>query len=108
MCNSAVDCYNLDMTAQDIQLPIPVNELKTLLQDNGVAKAYVYGSYARNQATQASDLDLLVELEPGKTYLDLGGLQYRLAERVPGGADVTTKLNKYFEPYIQPDLVEVL
>ncbi|MGI9027682.1 MAG: nucleotidyltransferase family protein [Candidatus Saccharimonadales bacterium] len=96
------------MTVQDLQLPIPIDELKTLLQEHGVAKAYLYGSYARNQATKQSDLDLLVDLQPGKTYMDLGALQYKLEQRVPGGVDITTKLNKHFEPYIKPDLIEVL
>ena len=96
------------MTVQDLHLPIPIEELRALLQENGVAKAYLYGSYARNQATQASDLDLLVDLQPGKTYMELGALQYKLEQRVPGGVDITTKLNKHFEPYIKPDLVEIL
>lgn len=96
------------MTAKDLQLPIPIEELKVILQQNGVAKAYVYGSYARNHATEQSDLDMLVELQPGKTYMDLGGLQYKLEQLIPGGVDITTRLNKHFEPYIRPDLVEVL
>ena len=29
-----------------------------------VKKAYLFGSYARNEATNDSDLDILVELEP--------------------------------------------
>jgi predicted nucleotidyltransferase len=78
------------------------------LRKNGVKTASLFGSYARGDATQASDLDLLVELDKGKTYLDLGGLQYELQERYDIKADITTKLNHNFEPYITPELISIL
>ena len=96
------------MTAIDLQLPLSIKELRTLLRKNGVTKASVYGSYATGKATPSSDLDLLVELAPGKTYLDLGGLQYELQEKFSVNADIATKLNKHFEPYITPELVTIL
>ncbi len=96
------------MTALALQLPMSIDELRSLLKAHGVVKASVFGSYARGEATPQSDLDLLVELAPGKTYLDLGGLQYDLEKKIPSGVDITTKLNRHFEPYIRPELVEIL
>ena len=96
------------MTAQTLALPVDIEELRTMLRAHGVVKASVYGSYARGDATPQSDLDLLVELAQGKTYLDLGGLQYDLEQKIPGGVDITTKLNHHFEQYIRPELVEIL
>ena len=96
------------MLANELQLPIPLGELREILCRNGVKTASVFGSYARGEATSTSDLDLLVELADGKTYLDLGGLQYELQERFSIRADITTKLNRHFEPYITPDLVTIL
>jgi len=96
------------MTSTELQLPIPIEELRTLLRKNGVKTASVFGSYARGDATAKSDLDLLVELADGKTYLDLGGLQYELQERFSVRADIATKLNRHFEPYITPELVSIL
>jgi hypothetical protein len=89
-------------------LPISIDELRNTLRAHGVIKASVFGSFARGEATPESDLDLLVTLAPGKTYLDLGGLQYELEKNIPGGVDITTKLNRHFEPYITKDLMEVL
>ncbi len=103
-----VTLYNKVMSIADLQLPIELTELHDLLKKHGVIHASVFGSYARGEATPDSDLDLLVELAPDRTLLDLGGLQYDLEARIPGGADVATKLNKHFEPYITPDLVEIL
>ncbi len=96
------------MIAEDLHLPIPINELRTILRKNGVKTAFVFGSYARGKATAKSDLDLLVELAEGKSYLDLGGLQYELQERYAVKADIATRLNRHFEPYIAPELISIL
>lgn len=96
------------MVTAELQLPIPIDELRAVLRKNGVRTASVFGSYARGEATPNSDLDLLVELAEGKSYLDLGGLQYELQERYAVKADITTRLNSHFEPYITPDLVSIL
>jgi predicted nucleotidyltransferase len=96
------------MTAVELQLPIPIEVLRSILRKNGVKTASIFGSYARGQATSKSDLDLLVELAEGKTYLDLGALQYELQEHYEVKADIATKLNRHFEPYITPELVSIL
>ena len=96
------------MTSSELQLPLPIEELRALLRKNGVKAASVFGSYARGDATATSDLDLLVELADGMTYLDLGGLNYELQENFSIKADTATKLNRHFEPYITPELVSIL
>jgi len=96
------------MNSATIKLPNDIEELQALLRSNGVIKASVFGSYARGEATAGSDLDLLVTLSPGKTYLDLGNLQYQLEKKIPNGVDITTRLNRHFAPFIDKDLIEVL
>ena len=96
------------MTAKQLDLQISIRELRTILRTHGVVRASVFGSYARGEARADSDLDLLVTLAPGKTYYDLGGLQFELEQRVPGGVDIATKLNRHFKPYIKPELVKIL
>lgn len=96
------------MDQSTLVLPISIDILRDILRAHGVVSASVFGSFARREATVDSDLDLLVTLAPGKTYLDLGGLQYELEKNIPGGVDITTKLNRHFEPYIKQDLVEIL
>jgi len=59
-----------------------LNEFRTTQRDtilriasqHGACNVRVFGSVARGDATETSDLDLLVELEPGRTLFDLGGL----------------------------------
>lgn len=96
------------MTTQELKLPLELEELRRILKKHGVVSASVFGSYARGEARTDSDLDLLVELGRGKSYLDLGGLVYELENQYAIKADVTTKLNHHFEPYIRPELVTIL
>jgi hypothetical protein len=46
----------------------------------------VFGSVARGEDREGSDLDIVVDALPGATYFDLGGLQFDLQERL--GLDV--------------------
>ena len=57
----------------------------------GVSGLRVFGSVARGEATRTSDFDLLVDLESGRTLLDLIGFKQD-AERILGrSVDVTTR-----------------
>ena len=50
-------------------------KLRRAAQKHGVRHIRVFGSVARGTASSASDVDLLVELEPARTLLDLVGFQ---------------------------------
>jgi predicted nucleotidyltransferase len=54
------------------------------------------GSVARQAADDASDLDLLVDLEPGRTLLDLVALELDLAALLGCRVDVGTRLRPSF------------
>ena len=45
---------------------------------HGARNLRLFGSVARGQGDCASDVDFLVELEPGRSLFDLGGLQFEL------------------------------
>jgi hypothetical protein len=51
----------------------------------------VFGSVARGDADDRSDIDLLVDLEVGRSLLDLGGLWTELNERLGIRVDVVTE-----------------
>jgi hypothetical protein len=52
-----------------------------------VASLYLFGSVARNEAGPGSDVDLFVDIEPGRTFslIDLVGLK-QLLQATPGRA----------------------
>ena len=51
----------------------------------------IFGSVARNEADAASDLDFLVDMEPGRSLLDLGGLLMDLQDLLGCSVDVVTE-----------------
>jgi Predicted nucleotidyltransferases len=57
----------------------------------GARKVRVFGSVARGEADGQSDVDFLVEMEPGRSLLDLGGLQMELEALLGCSVDVVTE-----------------
>lgn len=55
-------------------------EILRLAQKHGARNLRVFGSVARGEAKEGSDLDLLVEWEPGRSLLDHAGLVQDLQE----------------------------
>lgn len=56
----------------------------------GAKNVRVFGSVARGDAGENSDIDLLVDLEPGRSLMDLGGLWNELNEALGVKVDVFT------------------
>ena len=56
----------------------------------GASNVRVFGSVARGEATDGADVDLLVDLEPERTLLDLGGLLMDLRDLLGVPVDVGT------------------
>lgn len=66
-------------------------EILRLAARHGARNVRVFGSAARGEADEQSDIDFLVELEPGRSLLDLGGLQYELESLLGCRVDVVTE-----------------
>ena len=49
-------------------------EIREIAAKHGARNVRVFGSVARGDARPDSDVDFLVDMEPGRTLLDLGGL----------------------------------
>jgi predicted nucleotidyltransferase len=56
------------------------DEILRIAARHGAHDVRVFGSVARGQARPDSDVDFLVEFEPGRTVLDLSGLILDLQE----------------------------
>jgi len=57
----------------------------------GASRLRVFGSMARGDESPGSDIDLLVELQPGRTLFDLGGLGAELENLLGARVDVVTE-----------------
>ena len=57
----------------------------------GAYNVRVFGSVARGEADSKSDIDLLVNMEPGRSLLDLSGLLIDLEDLLNCNVDVVTE-----------------
>ncbi len=57
----------------------------------GAYNVRVFGSVARGEADEQSDVDLLVNMEKGRSLLDLGGLLMDLEDLLGCKVDVVTE-----------------
>lgn len=67
------------------------NEILKLARRHGVSKIRVFGSVARGDDDYRSDVDFLVQMEPGRTLLDMGGLLMDLKNLLGRPVDVVTE-----------------
>ncbi len=66
------------------------DQIMRLAALHGAGNVRVFGSLARGEDDNESDLNLLVDLEPGRSLLDLGGLLMDLRDLLQLPVDVFT------------------
>lgn len=66
-------------------------EILRIARKYGARNIRVFGSVARGEAKAGSDVDLLVDLDPDRTLMDLGGLLMELCETLQAPVDVATE-----------------
>jgi predicted nucleotidyltransferase len=81
-----------------------VERILPVLRQYRVRRAGVFGSYARAEATADSDLDLLVELPPGSSLLDVVGLQLDLSDTL--GVRVDANTYRAIHPLLRDRILE--
>lgn len=67
-----------------------IDVIRAIAKANGARSIRLFGSAAHGLETAESDLDFLVELEPGRTLLDVVGLRAALAQLFDRPVDVVT------------------
>lgn len=74
----------------EVVMPNRDQILQTAAQ-HGARSIRVFGSVARRQDDADSDIDFLVEMEPGRSLFDLGGLLMDLEKLLNTKVDVITE-----------------
>ncbi len=67
------------------------DEILRVCAKYGARNVRVFGSVARGEADEQSDIDLLVEFEPNRSLLDHAGLWFELQELLGGKVDVVSE-----------------
>ena len=66
-------------------------EILRVAAKHGAHNVRVFGSVARGEARPDSDVDFLVNMEPGRTLFDMGGLLMDLRDLLGVNVDVVTE-----------------
>ena len=96
------------MTRDDV-LDLLRTHKPALAERFGVTGLALFGSFARDQATDSSDVDILVQFDGPATSRTYFGVQFYI-EDLPGRqVDVVTDdaLRSEFRPYVERDLTNV-
>jgi uncharacterized protein len=67
-------------------------EVRAIVLANHTLNARVFGSVARGQDTETSDLDILVDPTPETSLMDIGAIRFQLRELLGVPVDVLTPM----------------
>lgn len=89
-----------------------IDTIRTLipfLQEQGVSFAALFGSQARGEAREDSDVDLLVKFASPKSLFDVVRLERMLTEQLHKKVDVVTEgaLSPYMRDAVMRDLAVI-
>ena len=104
----AASWYGPIMTSAEViaELRKRAPEIRAL----GATSLYLFGSAARDEANEASDIDLFVDYDPDKFgFVELIRLRERLTEELGHAADLTTRegLHPLLRPAIEAEAIKV-
>ncbi len=88
------------------ELVLDTDELMALCRRYGVRRIAVFGSAARGETTEASDIDLLVEFSRPISLLQMVALERQLSEALGRRVDLLTEaaISPYLRDRIKKDL----
>ncbi len=72
------------------ELRASAGEIRRIVEAHGGRNVRVFGSVARGEARPGSDVDLLVDVEPGTGLVELGAMEDELAQALERQVDVVT------------------
>ena len=81
----------------------------TLAERFGVVELALFGSFARNQSTSESDVDILVRFNEPATSRSYFGVQFYIEDVLGHRVDLVTDkaLRSEFRPYVEREAVDV-
>jgi uncharacterized protein len=78
-------------------------EIVRITKVNGATRVRMFGSFARGMAGPNSDLDLLIDLEPGRHLLDVVAIKQDLEDLLGRRVHVVTEAA--ISPYIRDEII---
>jgi len=75
-----------------------IDKLVSILKKHGAKKIEIFGSYARGEQKETSDLDVIVEFEKRKSLLEIVGIEQELEDALGIKVDLLTRAS--ISPYL--------
>lgn len=83
--------------------------IKAMLAKYKIVKLGVFGSYARNNESTDSDLDILVQFDQKISLFEIIELELQLSDALGIKVDLVTdkSLSKHIRPFVESELVTI-
>ncbi|MCD6028185.1 MAG: hypothetical protein K0S78_359 [Thermomicrobiales bacterium] len=78
-------------------------EILRIAKENGATRVRIFGSFARGTARPDSDVDVLVDLEPGSDLFDLIAIKHGIEDLL--GREVHIVTEEAISPYIRDEII---
>ncbi len=84
-------------------------EINRICQESGISYLAIFGSEARGEAREDSDVDLLVEFKDAPGLIGFIGIKQQFEKILDRKVDLVTKggLSKYIAPYVVKDIRQI-
>lgn len=107
--------YILHLINEDIKTNIYTlkqikNIIKPILNKYGITDIYLFGSYARGEAKESSDIDIYCNRGNIRTLIDQGMLEEELEIALNKSVDIvfdTSNMDDYFKNNIMEDMIKL-
>ena len=108
--NYIVSLLNTDVNHPVYTIKEIKNIIKPILNKFGITDIYLFGSYARGEARETSDIDIYCDKGNIKTLLDQGLLEDELETALNKKVDIvfdSSYIDEYFKSQIMEDLIKL-
>lgn len=98
------------MKQTTLPIDLPQEEIKKFCQRHSICKLSLFGSVLRDDFTKESDVDVLVEFEPGKTPgLAIITMEDELSNMINRQIDLRTSadLSRYFRDQVLAEAIVI-
>lgn len=81
-----------------------------ILENEGAESASLFGSFARGEETDKSDIDIIVKFKNPKSLMELARIEREITEKIGVKADLQTErsISPYIAKYIENEKMAIL
>lgn len=86
------------------------NAVMPILSKHKIEEVYLFGSYARGEATSSSDVDIYCSSGDIETFLDQGALEEELQNALGKDVDIVfigSKMDEYLKEQLEEDKIRI-